>query len=70
MGSLGEVEAGYDVELEEEDFLYEEELNRNPYNTRMWLRYVDKQRDDKTFKHYLIYERAVKALPGSYKVQD
>ena len=48
MGDL----SGLDVDLTEEDFLYEEELNRNPYNLRMWLRYIEKKRDVVTHKHF------------------
>lgn len=52
----------------DEDLLYEEELLRNPYNLRMWQRYLDARKDASPKKRYLLYERALRALPGSYKV--
>lgn len=53
----------------EEDLLYEEELLRNPYSLRMWLRYLDARKSASPRKRYLLYERALNALPGSYKVR-
>ena len=47
---------------------YEEELLRNPYSVNMWIRYINARKDAPSKKRYLLYERAVKALPGSYKV--
>eukprot|EP00887_Chlorella_sp_A99_P004836 scaffold4.g4836.t1 len=52
----------------EEDLLYEEELLRNPYSLKMWLRYLDARKSASPRKRYLLFERAVKALPGSYKL--
>jgi hypothetical protein len=52
----------------DEDLLYEEELLRNPYNLKMWLRYLDARKDASPKKRYLLYERGLRALPGSYKV--
>ena len=52
----------------EEDLLYEEELLRNPYNLKMWLRYIAARKDAHARKRYVLYERALQALPGSYKV--
>ena len=52
----------------EEDLLYEEELLRTPHVTRLWTRYLEARKDATAKRRYLIYERAVKALPGSYKV--
>eukprot|EP00959_Pyramimonas_sp_CCMP1952_P051153 1069245-Pyramimonas_sp.AAC.1 len=52
----------------EDDLLYEEELLRNPYVLKLWVRYLDARKDAPTKKRNLLYERAVKALPGSYKV--
>ena len=53
----------------EDDLLYEEELLRNPYVLKLWVRYLDARKDAPTKKRNLLYERAVKALPGSYKVR-
>lgn len=52
----------------DEDLLYEEELLRNPYSLRMWWRYLEARKDAPTKRRYLIFERALAALPGSYKV--
>lgn len=52
-----------------DDLLYEEELLRNPYALRMWLRYLDARKGANPRKRYLLFERAVNALPGSYKVR-
>ena len=52
----------------DEDLLYEEELLRNPYSLKMWWRYLEARKEAPTQKRHLLYERALKALPGSYKV--
>lgn len=52
----------------EEDLLYEEELLRNPYSLKMWNRYIQARTDATAKRRYLLYERALRALPGSYKV--
>ncbi len=52
----------------DEDLLYEEELLRNPYSLRMWWRYLEARKDAPAKRRYLIFERALAALPGSYKV--
>lgn len=51
----------------QDDLLYEEELLRNPYSLKMWLRYLDARKDAPARRRYLLYERALKSLPGSYK---
>jgi pre-mRNA-splicing factor SYF1 len=48
------------------DLTYEEELQRNPYNVKLWKQYCE-------FTQHLparisIYERALTHLPGSYKL--
>jgi hypothetical protein len=53
----------------EEDLLYEEELLRTPHVTKLWTRYLEARKDATAKRRYLIFERAVKALPGSYKVR-
>lgn len=57
-----------DLLPDEEDLLYEEELLRNPYALRMWLRYLDARKTASPRKRYLLFERALNALPGSYKL--
>ena len=51
-----------------EDLLYEEELLRNPYSLKLWWRYLEARKDVPPKRRYLLYERALKVLPGSYKV--
>lgn len=52
----------------EEDYLYEEEVLRNPNNVKLWWRYLIARSDAPFKKRSIIYERALKALPGSYKL--
>lgn len=54
--------------LQDDDLLYEEELLRNPYSLRMWWRYLEVRQKAPVRRRTLLYERALKALPGSYKV--
>ncbi|KAL6771434.1 XAB2 [Auxenochlorella protothecoides x Auxenochlorella symbiontica] len=62
-------ENGIDSLLPDEaDLLYEEELLRNPYSLRMWVRYLDARKSAPTLKRRLLYERALEKLPGSYKL--
>jgi pre-mRNA-splicing factor SYF1 len=57
-----------DLMPKEEDLLYEEELLRTPHVTKLWWRYLEARKDSTAKRRYLIFERAIKALPGSYKV--
>lgn len=57
-----------DLMPSQEDLLYEEELLRNPYSLKMWVRYIQARQDAPAKRRYLLYERALKSLPGSYKV--
>ncbi len=67
-GSNGVDDALKDLLPEDEDLLYEEELLRNPYSLKMWWRYLDARKEAAAKRRYLLFERALKALPGSYKV--
>lgn len=51
------------------DLLYEEELLRNPYSLKMWIRYIDANKAAPLPKRRLLFERALQKLPGSYKVR-
>ncbi|KAK3088543.1 hypothetical protein FSP39_020393 [Pinctada imbricata] len=53
---------------EENDLPYEEEILRNPYSVKSWLRYIEFKKDAPRNVVNLIYERALKELPGSYKL--
>ncbi|XP_006008659.1 pre-mRNA-splicing factor SYF1 [Latimeria chalumnae] len=54
--------------FEEEDLLYEEEIIRNPYSVKCWMRYIEFKHNAPKNVVNLIYERALKELPGSYKL--
>ena len=53
---------------QDDDLLYEEELLRNPYSLRMWWRYLEARKEAAPRRRSLLFERAIRALPGSYKV--
>jgi pre-mRNA-splicing factor SYF1 len=56
------------VVFNEEDLPFEEELLRNPKSLKSWLRYIEaKSSAPKTIIN-MIFERAIKELPGSYKL--
>ncbi|XP_043463575.1 pre-mRNA-splicing factor syf1 homolog [Leptopilina heterotoma] len=52
----------------EEDLPYEEEILRNPYSVKHWQRYIDHLKATKSANLNIVYERALKELPGSYKL--
>uniref|UniRef100_A0A914RVW2 Pre-mRNA-splicing factor SYF1 n=1 Tax=Parascaris equorum TaxID=6256 RepID=A0A914RVW2_PAREQ len=58
------------VVLEDEDVGFEENILRNPFSLRCWLRYVEHKKKCKApLKQInMVYERALKELPGSYKL--
>jgi len=47
---------------------YEEEILRNAYSVKHWLRYIDHKAKAPNNGVNLVYERALKELPGSYKI--
>lgn len=47
---------------------YEEDVLRNPYSVKHWLRYLEFKSDGSYYVRNLLYERALKELPGSYKL--
>ncbi|XP_044761023.1 pre-mRNA-splicing factor syf1 homolog [Coccinella septempunctata] len=57
-----------DIEFGDEDLPYEEEILRNPHSVKHWLRYIEHKKKSPKFEINLIYERALKQLPGSYKL--
>ncbi|XP_060096701.1 pre-mRNA-splicing factor SYF1 [Heteronotia binoei] len=54
--------------FEEEDLQYEEEILRNPFSVKCWIRYIEFKQNSSKHVLNLIYERALKELPGSYKL--
>ncbi|KAJ2801263.1 pre-mRNA-splicing factor syf1, partial [Coemansia guatemalensis] len=59
-----------EVDLSETDVRFEEEVQREPHKLKGWLRYLDhKQAGNETgLQLTMIYERAIRYLPGSYKL--
>ncbi|CAG8631126.1 11010_t:CDS:10, partial [Paraglomus occultum] len=53
---------------EEIDIPFEEEILRNPFTLKSWLRYIDHKLEKPLAQQIWIYERALKELPGSYKI--
>ncbi|KAL6068787.1 Pre-mRNA-splicing factor SYF1, variant 2 [Balamuthia mandrillaris] len=54
--------------LDEADFPHEEDVLRNPYSLKSWIRYLDFKSDAPPHVKNVLYERAVRELPGSYKL--
>ncbi|MGH0154433.1 UNVERIFIED_CONTAM: hypothetical protein FKN15_027195 [Acipenser sinensis] len=53
---------------EEDDLPYEEEIIRNPYSVKCWMRYIEFKQSAPRNTLNMIFERALKELPGSYKL--
>jgi pre-mRNA-splicing factor SYF1 len=51
---------------EEQDLPYEEEILRNPYSVKCWLRYIEFKKDAPYKSVNMLYERALKELPGRF----
>ncbi|XP_053320367.1 pre-mRNA-splicing factor SYF1 [Spea bombifrons] len=56
------------IAIEEDDLQYEEEILRNPYSVKCWMRYIETKLSSPAHALNLVYERALKELPGSYKL--
>ena len=56
--------------MEAGDVIHEEEIARNPYSLKAWLHYLQAKSATSTpaIARYVIYERALKYLPRSYKL--
>jgi len=52
------------IEQNEEDLPYEEEILRNPYSVKHWQRYIDHLKNTNSKNLNVVYERALKELPG------
>ena len=58
-----------DLNLEDDtDLLYEEDILRNGYSLKYWWRYMEAKQRAPAKQRNMIAERALKYLPGSYKV--
>jgi pre-mRNA-splicing factor SYF1 len=47
---------------------FEEEISRNPFYLKGWLKYLDYKKNSVPTDRYFVYERALKYLPRSYKL--
>ena len=56
------------MEASAADLYHEEEIARNPYHLKSWLNYLTHKKDSSPSNRYVIYERALKFLPRSYKL--
>ena len=56
------------VVFNDEDLPFEEEILRNPFSLKSWLRYIEARAESPPKVINMIYERALKQLPGSYKL--
>ncbi|KAF7997599.1 hypothetical protein HCN44_006170 [Aphidius gifuensis] len=54
--------------FKDDDLPYEEEILRNPYSVKHWSRYIDYLKTSKSPNLNIVFERALKELPGSYKL--
>lgn len=52
------------VNQEDDDLPYEEEIIRNPYSVKCWMRYIEFKQNGTKATLNMIYERALKELPG------
>ncbi|XP_063175016.1 pre-mRNA-splicing factor SYF1-like [Chroicocephalus ridibundus] len=57
-----------ELHFEEEDVQHEEEILRNPFSVRCWLRYTQARQKGPPARLNLLFERALRELPGSYKL--
>ena len=53
---------------EESDLPFEEDILRNPYSVKAWWRYLEHKRTAPRAVRNMVYERALKEIPGSYKI--
>ena len=52
------------IDISDADYVHEEEIIRNPHNVKTWLRYAEHKQDASCQELNLVYERALKQLPG------
>ncbi|CAG2162641.1 unnamed protein product [Oppiella nova] len=51
-----------------EDLAFEEDILRNPFSVKHWMRYASHKKDSTPEALNMVYERALRELPGSYKL--
>ncbi|CAG9461233.1 unnamed protein product [Pedinophyceae sp. YPF-701] len=67
-GGAGPATMDPSIMPDDDDLVYEAEVLRNPYTLRSWTKYLNERKDIPVKRRYVIYERALRALPGSYKL--
>ena len=67
-GGKGAAQQAHHLVLDEQDLAYEEEILRNPNSIKPWIRYIEHKADAPKNILNLVFERALKELPGSYKL--
>ncbi|KAF2879813.1 hypothetical protein ILUMI_26340 [Ignelater luminosus] len=68
MSTQNSTEEYMEIIFTDDDLPYEEEILRNPYSVKHWLRYIDFKKKAPKHGVNILYERALKELPGSYKL--
>ncbi|KAI8898193.1 hypothetical protein BC833DRAFT_590864 [Globomyces pollinis-pini] len=66
--ALNDIHQQIESYIHDEDMPYEEDLLRNPFAIRSWLRYFEFKKNAPWPQRLFIYQRAVKQLPRSYKL--
>jgi len=56
------------LNLELNDFAFEDDLINQPYNVKKWLKYIQSKDKMNSLIRYTLYERAIVYMPGSYKL--
>lgn len=56
------------VNIAQQDLYFEEELGRNPYYLKIWWNYLQYKLEAKPVERFVIYERALRCLPRSFKL--
>ena len=62
------VDSSIHIVFNDEDIPFEEELLRNPHSLKAWIRYIEARSEAPKKTLNLLYERALRELPGSYKI--
>ena len=50
------------------DLWHEQQIADSPYDLKVYLAYIDHARNSSNSIRYIIYEKALSKLPGSYKL--
>ncbi|PFH32436.1 XPA binding protein 2 family protein [Besnoitia besnoiti] len=56
------------VVTKETDIVYEQELQRDVFQVKVWVSYLNSKKDSPPYTRFILYERALRGLPGSYKL--